>query len=78
MQHFEAQLAEIRTGHQQMIETQKQQAEQTRVVEEGRTIVGAYQCDSERYAASEQAFVEAYQHLVHGRVNDGNASAGHQ
>ncbi|MGA4550579.1 hypothetical protein [Methylorubrum aminovorans] len=68
VKHLEKQLAAVANGHKEMTEAQKQQAEQTRVAEEERTIVGAYQRDIERYAATEPAFVEAYQHLVQGRV----------
>lgn len=68
VQHLEKQLAAVANGHKEMTEAQKQQAEQTRAAEEQRAIVGAYQQDIERYAASEPAFVEAYRHLVQGRV----------
>ena len=66
--YLEKQIADLRNGHQQMTEAQKQQAEQARAADEERTIVGAYQQDIERYAATEPAFVEAYRYLVSGRV----------
>lgn len=66
--YLEKQIADLRNGHQQMTEAQKQQAEQARAADEERTIVGAYQQDIERFASTEPAFVEAYRHLVSGRV----------
>lgn len=68
VQHLEKQLAEVRNGHKEMTEAQKQQAEQARAAEEERTIVGAYRQDIERYAAAEPAFGDAYTYLVQGRV----------
>lgn len=66
--YLEKQIADLRNGHQQMTEAQKQQAEQARAADEERTIVGSYRQDIERFASTEPAFVDAYRHLVSGRV----------
>lgn len=68
VKHLEKKLAEAVSGTQQVTEAQKRQAEEARAAEEERTIVGSYRQDIERYAATEPAFVEAYRHLVQGRV----------
>lgn len=68
VKHLEKKLAEAVSGTQQVSEAQKKRDEETRAAEEERTVVGAYQRDIERYAATEPAFVEAYRHLVSGRV----------
>lgn len=68
VKHLEKQLADVRSGHQQMTEAQKKQAEEDRAETETREIVGSYQRDIQRYAAAEPAFADAYQYLVQGRV----------
>lgn len=68
IEHLKKELEAVRSGHQQVTEAQKQQAEQARVQAEEREIVGFYQRDHQRFAAAEPAYADAYSFLVQGRV----------
>jgi len=68
VKHLEAQLAKVASGHEQMTQAQKQQAEEAQAEREHQAVVSSYQQDVARFAQAEPAFAEGYQFLIQGRI----------